>query len=89
MIVIYFSDEFERIQTIYFDYNIAVGLRLYIIPTTNELIFGCCLNNSKISIYFQESTEGKFQSSVTLSGHEDWVRSLDFTNDGKCKNINY
>lgn len=56
---------------------------MYIIPNSNEIILGCCLDDSKIYIYKEaEKTAVKFELSVVLLGHEDWVRSLAFKNDG-------
>lgn len=71
------SGEFQKRQTFHFGYNIPVGLRLYIFPKSKEVLLGFCLDDSKIYIYTEKESLN-FELSAILSGHEDWVRALDF-----------
>ncbi|CAG9763489.1 unnamed protein product [Ceutorhynchus assimilis] len=58
--------------------SLCVGLRIGILPKENKLIIACALDNSKIQIILQNE-ENNWIKYTTLSGHEDWVRGLDFT----------
>lgn len=79
-----FLDDFHKTQTIDLGYNLAVGTCLYLLPT-DELLLGCCLDNSKINIYVEQNDiSATFQNALILAGHDEWVRGIDFTTDGKC-----
>lgn len=67
--------------------NLSVGLRLGEFPTENKLIIACALDNSKIEVIIQTEDDENWIKCKTLNGHEDWVRGLDFTNDGKSFHI--
>ncbi|XP_060527513.1 elongator complex protein 2 isoform X2 [Cylas formicarius] len=74
-------DKFNLIQELSFgDYSLCVGLRLFTIPVTNELLMACATDNSKIHIFIQDDLKVFEQTSV-LTGHDDWVRGLDFAVD--------
>ncbi|KAJ8913600.1 hypothetical protein NQ315_013422 [Exocentrus adspersus] len=75
------TDTFELHQRINFGYSIAVGLKISFLPNDNQPILACALDNSKIQVYVQTGIENKFDCGAQLSGHEDWVRGLDFASD--------
>lgn len=77
-------------QNINGGYSITVGLKISFLPNNNKLILACGLDTSKIQVYVQNETvesEIEFQCGAQLAGHEDWIRGLDFTFDGKEENI--
>ncbi|KAG5896915.1 hypothetical protein JTB14_028143 [Gonioctena quinquepunctata] len=78
------ADSFLCMQTINLGYNIGVGAKLSIIPRSREVLLACALDNSKIQIFTEKAdTNFELQPSCILTGHEDWVRGLDFTEDGE------
>lgn len=88
MNLIFILDDFELSQNINFGHSITVGLKIYFFPSDNKFLLVCALDTSKIQMYVQNETdesEIKFQYAAQLIGHEDWVRGLDFTSDGKEK----
>lgn len=72
-------------QNINVGYSITVGLKISFLPN-DKLILACALDTSKIQIYVPNNTAESgtdFHCGAQLIGHEDWVRGLDFTSDGK------
>ncbi|KAF7284251.1 hypothetical protein GWI33_022248 [Rhynchophorus ferrugineus] len=55
----------------------CVGLRMCIYPKQNNLIIACALDNSKVEILIEKS-DNTWNTIDKLSGHDDWVRGLDF-----------
>lgn len=57
----------------------------------HALIMAVATDDSKVKLYIENSKEIDFFyfiEAASLSGHEDWVRGLDFKVDvGKCKNF--
>jgi elongator complex protein 2 len=76
------SEEFVIAQVINTGYSICVGVRMSFLPYLKIMILACAMDNSNIDLYV---AEGQFNHSLSLKGHEDWVRGLDFTVDGKFK----
>ncbi|KAJ3642069.1 hypothetical protein Zmor_024887 [Zophobas morio] len=72
------TDGFALSQNINNGYSICVGVRISRFPHTDGLILACAMDNSKIDLYIED---GEFSHSLTLKGHEDWVRGLDFTTE--------
>ncbi|CAG9817395.1 unnamed protein product [Phaedon cochleariae] len=76
-------DSFSCSQTINLGYSIGLGAKLAFLPNSNELILACSFENSKIQLYIEKNHHDlEFEPSCLLAGHEDWVRGLDFTQDG-------
>lgn len=48
-------------------------------------MLSCACDDMKVHIYVEQEIEDKqsFKSVITLPGHEDWVRAVEFTVDGK------
>jgi len=72
-------------QTIDFKNKFVLDVRAHLFPATNAVAFACACDDFKISIYvlmnLDEAKSGKtpiFELCLRLSGHEDWVRKLDF-----------
>ncbi|CAH0555749.1 unnamed protein product [Brassicogethes aeneus] len=65
------------LHTLNFGYHVCTAMRLAVIPNTRELILALALDNSKINIYKEHNNEFVLQCVIT--GHDDWVRGLDFT----------
>ncbi|EFA10370.2 putative elongator complex protein 2-like Protein [Tribolium castaneum] len=74
------SDDFTLIRDIKGGHSICVGVRIAFFPQKESLILACAMDNSAIDLYVEEN---EFAHCHTLKGHEDWVRGLDFTTDGK------
>jgi elongator complex protein 2 len=74
------SEEFVIAQVINTGYSICVGVRMSFLPYLKIMILACAMDNSNIDLYV---AEGQFNHSLSLKGHEDWVRGLDFTVDDK------
>lgn len=73
------TETFNLLQTIDLGLSVSVGVAISLLPGLDTVIIACALDNSTIDLYVQEQ---EFQKLGTLKGHEDWVRGLDFTNDG-------
>ena len=63
-----------------------MGVRISRFPHTDGLILACAMDNSKIDLYIED---GEFSHSLTLKGHEDWVRGLDFTTGDFFKQLGF
>ncbi|XP_044261975.1 probable elongator complex protein 2 [Tribolium madens] len=74
------SDVFTLIKDINCGHSICIGVRLSFLPQKESLILACGMDTSAIDLYIEEN---EFSHCHTLKGHEDWVRGLDFTTDGK------
>lgn len=81
----YFSDKSQCFQTIDFDNILCLSLKITVLPNTNCLLLACGLSNSKIQLYINDfdCDNSVFVVSHSLTGHEDWIRSLDFTSESK------
>lgn len=63
--------------------SFCVGVRFGLAPKLGKPVLACALDNSKIHVITWNGTE--WITSQVLTGHEDWVRGLDFAPDGKCR----
>lgn len=75
-----FLDEITLTKEIKCGYSICVGVRIAFLPQKECLILACAMDNFTIDLYIEDS---QFSRCLTLKGHEDWVRGLDFTYDEK------
>lgn len=66
-----------------FAYKICTGLRTTLLPNSQSLILAAGFSDGKIQLFSSESETLGFGKSEVLSGHENWVHGLDFTNDGE------
>ncbi|XP_050419397.2 elongator complex protein 2 [Patella vulgata] len=73
------GEDFKELQTISFGSGFSLDVVLTVIPNTQVPILACGADDQKIHIFtFQEDT---FVKSIVITGHEDWVRGLDFSVD--------
>lgn len=79
-----FTGAFIQSQTIEFGYGIGLAVRLSELPDKHA-IMAVAMDNSKIQLYIEDGKETDpnttFIEAASLSGHEDWVRGLDFKAD--------
>ncbi|XP_075212374.1 elongator complex protein 2 [Lycorma delicatula] len=43
-----------------------------------DLLLACGYDDSKVTLYSQSPTDSLFAKQASLTGHEDWIRALDF-----------
>lgn len=78
-----FAEEFSILQVINLEYGISLLLKFTIL-NCGTLLLASAEDDANIHLYIDENAEHKnFIKSVVIKGHSDWVRGLDFTNDGK------
>ncbi|XP_050302290.1 elongator complex protein 2 [Anthonomus grandis grandis] len=79
------NSEFDLVESFHYgkktNPNYCVGLRLGLFSKENQLVIACALDNWKIEVIIQNTSDEKWIKHTTLFGHEDWVRGLDFKND--------
>lgn len=77
--------EFSLHQCLFFgslnNPSLCVGLRMGMLPWSKKLILACALDNSKIELIVENCLDNQWFTTEKLTGHEDWVRGLDFTTD--------
>ncbi|XP_036422308.1 elongator complex protein 2 [Colossoma macropomum] len=78
----YSSGEAECLQTISFGSGFMMDVSLALLPGSEVPVLACGGDDSKVYLYVQLS--GQFQKVLTLQGHEDWVRGVEWAaNDGE------
>lgn len=79
------SKEFECFQTIDLNTGICFAVSMCLLPGTNKILVAFALDDDKIHLYLdkEENQTRNFTKIEILSGHEDWVRGLDFTLDSQ------
>ncbi|KAL4222137.1 Elongator subunit elp2 [Mactra antiquata] len=75
------EQDFVLNQTMSYGSGFVLDISLIVIPNTNRLMLACACDDQKVYIYVDGQNNGDFQSVITLPGHEDWVRAVDFTVD--------
>ncbi|XP_060597873.1 elongator complex protein 2-like [Ruditapes philippinarum] len=77
------DQDFMETQFISYGSGFALDLSLIVIPNTTCLMLACACDDMKVHVYTEQGNadQSRFVSSMTLSGHEDWVRAVDFTVD--------
>ena len=73
------TDEFNCFQTISLNTGICFAVRMVLLPGTNDILLAFATDDDKIHLFAEENAN--FQKLESLSGHEDWVRALDFVLD--------
>nr|XP_012220137.1 PREDICTED: probable elongator complex protein 2 [Linepithema humile] len=73
------------IQTISFGKKLPIYCRLTYLPNTKFPLLAVALEDTSISLYTKDSDilESNFIKVQILTGHEDWVRCMDFTHDSQ------
>ncbi|KAI4879565.1 hypothetical protein NFI96_012594 [Prochilodus magdalenae] len=72
----YSSGEAECLQTVSFGSGFMMDISLALLPGSQEPVLACGGDDSKVYLYVQRS--GQFQKVLTLQGHEDWVRGVEW-----------
>ncbi|XP_067267372.1 elongator complex protein 2 isoform X3 [Chanodichthys erythropterus] len=74
--------EAECLQTVSFGSGFMMDVSLALLPGSRVPVLACGGDDSRVHLYVQLS--GQFQRLLTLTGHEDWVRSVKWaTKDGE------
>ncbi|XP_076094139.1 elongator complex protein 2-like [Mytilus galloprovincialis] len=71
--------DFQLLQTHKFGTGFVLDLSFTVIPDTNVPMLACGCDDQKIHIFIEQSE--KFVRIMSLQGHEDWIRAIDFTID--------
>ncbi|XP_057293531.1 elongator complex protein 2-like isoform X2 [Hydractinia symbiolongicarpus] len=74
------KEDFQCVQTISFGNGFSHTLAMSILPSLNGVMLACGCDDMLIKIYTLQNN--MFVHVLSLSGHEDWVRCLVFTNTG-------
>ncbi|XP_051948383.1 elongator complex protein 2-like isoform X2 [Xyrauchen texanus] len=70
------SDTAECLQTISFGSGFVMDVSLALLPGSRVPVLACGGDDSKVHLYVQIG--GQFQRVLTLPGHEDWVRGVEW-----------
>lgn len=74
------AEQLDSFQVIKLPFDgICFNVKLYTMPN-EAVLLAFATDDDKIHLYC-ENSEKSFESVWTLTGHEDWVRGLDFTTD--------
>ncbi|EDW08843.1 probable elongator complex protein 2 [Drosophila mojavensis] len=75
-------------QTVQLDGGFCLTLRLTLLPKTEQVLLAFSTDDETVALWAEQSAAsgdanaGQFKCAHKLSGHEDWVRGLDFVYDG-------
>ncbi|CAH1788294.1 unnamed protein product [Owenia fusiformis] len=69
--------EFTCIQTLSFGNGFALDVSITLLPDSNVPILACVGDDMKVHLYTENS--GQFVKGISLPGHEDWIRSCEFS----------
>ncbi|EGD81577.1 hypothetical protein PTSG_02292 [Salpingoeca rosetta] len=72
------SEPFELLQVIATPRHYMMALSLALLPSTDRLVLACGGDDMRVHVYAETASDGLVHQD-SLPGHEDWVRSLDFT----------
>ncbi|KAH8405971.1 hypothetical protein KR215_001002 [Drosophila sulfurigaster] len=75
------NDEISCIQTVELNGGFVFSLRLTLLPHSDKALLATSGDDETVSLWVQHPSDA-FEKVHTLSGHEDWVRGLDFVQDG-------
>lgn len=71
------DDSFKCFQTISLGNGLCFAIRMCTLPTTDAIIMAVATDDDRVHLYTEDGEAG-FVLKESLSGHEDWVRGLDF-----------
>lgn len=74
------TNEFVCLQTISLGRGFCFAIKMFYIESTDCILLALCTDDHNVHLYGSRlTTDGReFVKVETLSGHEDWVRGLDF-----------
>ncbi|RXN26095.1 elongator complex 2 isoform X1 [Labeo rohita] len=70
------SDTAECLQTVSFGSGFMMDVSLALLPGSRVPVLACGGDDSRVHLYVQ--LNGQFQRLLTLTGHEDWVRCVEW-----------
>ncbi|KAH8370895.1 hypothetical protein KR093_005504 [Drosophila rubida] len=78
------NDELSCFQTVQLNSGFCFSLRLTLLPHSDNALLATSGDDETVSLWVNQTkdSQGQFKKVHTLSGHEDWVRGLDFVSDG-------
>ncbi|XP_026856665.2 elongator complex protein 2 isoform X1 [Electrophorus electricus] len=78
----YSDGKAECLQSIAFGSGFMMDVSLALLPGSRVPVLACGGDDSRVYLYVQ--LNGQFQNVLTLQGHEDWVRGVEWTSrDGE------
>ncbi|XP_041105033.1 elongator complex protein 2 [Polyodon spathula] len=75
------GSEIQCVQTISFGNGFVMDVSLALLPGSSVPVLACGGDDCKVHIFIQQS--GQFQKVLSLHGHEDWIRGLEWTVHGE------
>ncbi|XP_017361304.1 elongator complex protein 2 isoform X2 [Cebus imitator] len=75
------GSEVTSLQTLNFGNGFALALCLSFLPNTDVPILACGDDDCRIHLFAQQNDQ--FQKVLSLSGHEDWIRGVEWAAFGK------
>ncbi|XP_017819436.3 elongator complex protein 2 isoform X6 [Callithrix jacchus] len=75
------GSEVTCLQTLNFGNGFALALCLSFLPNTDVPILACGNDDCRIDLFAQQNDQ--FQKVLSLSGHEDWIRGVEWAAFGK------
>ncbi|XP_060064524.1 elongator complex protein 2-like [Ylistrum balloti] len=75
------DDDYNLLQTLSYGSGFALDVALTVIPKSHIPVLACGCDDQKIHLYVLQ--EDQFTKVISLQGHEDWIRAVDFTTDDK------
>ncbi|KAG0231955.1 Elongator subunit elp2 [Actinomortierella wolfii] len=79
------KDEVNCVQTIQVGNKYPQSIAISYLPETTNPIMAVGSTDNRINIYVRK--DGQFVKSLSLQGHENWVRSLDFATFTKAEGV--
>ncbi|KAM8714538.1 hypothetical protein ACLKA7_014631 [Drosophila subpalustris] len=80
------DDVLSCFQTVQLNGGFCFSLRLTLLPQGEHVLMAFSGDDETVSLWAEQPSEessSQFEKLHKLSGHEDWVRGLDFVNDGQ------
>ncbi|XP_033762660.1 elongator complex protein 2-like [Pecten maximus] len=71
--------DYSLLQTLSYGTGFALDVALTVIPKTNIPVLACGCDDQKVHLYVLQ--DDQFTKVISLHGHEDWIRAVDFTTD--------
>lgn len=73
--------EVKHLQTLNFGDGCVLAVCLSVLPDTNVPILACGDDDCKIHLFIQQ--DDQFQKVLSLCGHEDWIRGVEWATFGQ------
>lgn len=81
------NGEISCLQTVQLDGGFCLTLRLTLLPKSDQVLLAFSADDETVALWSEQSagsgdaSAGQFKQVHKLTGHEDWVRGLDFVYD--------